>query len=552
MAHTTDIKFEACSVDIDPLSTADAVVKHDPKNPDVRLFEERGKTNDRKALTPHTIFAAEACFTKGQLYLNPKNPPIGLSSFTSQFVQDGAAFETRLEDEPALWTTKFNKASGYMLDSSVPQTNIGKFYSGIKAFEPTIQAEVLNILRQAAKQPTPVILLQVPLAISEEQAMQLFGSTQAARGIVDVALWTGHTWVLGEIKRTENTMVQYCMQTEFYCKVLSLLLPECPIHSHTFVITCSPGFTYSKWETKERNNLALKNLNVEMVERESIAFRLDQALVKLLKPTQRVHEDAFQPKCVECEFRSICYTRQICGPTTDIGLLSFNESTIRRLKAAGIHTVEELLLRGKNDHLIQDVCFGELSTELWLKRAKITKQIGGYSAWRPKPEWVENFWVACAIKEDAGSASKLDWWLPSGNYTTLPQPPYPQVIFTYTFAEKRRVLAQLYAAKATGITDKLPKVVPIQDELRRKVRFPYTAFTLNSICRMLEAIAKGQHSRDVIVAWFPDIAEELSKRSKLIPDDKIYDSRPETLAATVHALIKISQFCQEEMDASII
>lgn len=550
--HTTNVSFEAASLDIDPLLAADAVVKRDPKNPDVELLPERSKVAARDSLTPHTLFASEACFTKGQLYVNPKNPPIGLSSFTSQFVQDGKDFETKLEADPALWTHKFNQASGYALASSVPRTNIGKAYLGKDAFSPEIQTAIINTLRDASKQPTPIIFFQIPLTISEAQCLQIFGSTKTARGIMDIAIWTGHTWVLGEIKRTENTLVQYCMQTEFYCRVLMALLPATTIHSHTFVITCSPGFTYSKWETKDRNLLALKNINIEMVERASIAFRLDQALIKLLKPNQRVHNDPFQPKCIECEFRSICYTRQICGPTTDIGLMSFNESTVRRLKLAGIHTVEELLLRGKHDQLVQDICFGELSTELWLKRAKITKAIGGYSAWRPKSDWLDDFWVACAPKEDSNSASKLEWWMPCGNYPLIPPPPYPKVVFTYTFAEKRRVLAQFYAARSTGVADKIPQVVPIQDELRRKVRFPYTAFTLNSICRMLEAIAKGEHSRDVIVRWLPEVAKSLSDKTKLVPDAPPYPSRPETLAAIVRSLIPISQICQEETDASII
>jgi hypothetical protein len=558
MNHAVDIPFEEASLDGDhlQLEEAGAIPKRDERTPPEQLHQDRSKIDeDAQIVTPHTLFSYMSCPLKGDYHMQ-HHKALGLSAFTMQFVQDGHTFENAIEVNLNRWIPKFNRSFGCSLATNVPRLNCLEGVARTKMFDPQTLLNAGKYIRTITQSSYPSILTQVPLRLDRETSNRVFGIDKLTRGLLDVAVWTGATWVLGEVKRTENALIHYCIQTEFYCQMWKSTLPDIPLHTQTFLVTCSPGFAFSNWETSEHRKMSLSNLIVEVVDRELIREPLKENLhmVKAFSGEPNAGCGLFQLRCVECAFRYRCYPRFLTPGKTDIGLLPMSEAAAQRLKASGIDTIEALLATGIDSTVLRDVCSGDEAMKLWRGRARIVQKLGGYSAWRPLPEWRESFWTACSPSEDCKDSSTIRWWTAQGETLDVPLAPYPSVIFTYTQADKRRAFALLTKARRARGEDPYagPPIIALHGELRSLVRFPYWAFTLESVGALLEEVAKGSHASESVRKWLEKAVPFINQGSKKLPPEKEYTSRMAALATIVKSLIQISDLCKEENDVSSI
>lgn len=533
-----------------------AIVRRNQKTANQWDFEvdvEKEAGQGERAVTPHHLFAYTSCRLKGDFAIM-RVGKLGLSSWTQRFVEDGRQFESVvIEGAPDYWLRKFNKLFGCNLNvNQLQRQNVSRVFhlSRMKMYTEENQKKVREHIRAISCTPVPFVLTQIPLCISTEQAQKLFDIQLPMRGILDVAIWTGHCWILGEVKCTERALTNYCIQVEFYCRLWESIFPQLALHDRAFLITCLPGFAFSLWETEKRRKLALANLVLEAIERQMLKIPFEENLQKVREFENKPNLGCrlFQARCVECEFRCNCYP-VFLGETTDIGLLPLTEAAVRRLKEEGCETIEQLLEQGEKNQVLKDVCSGTESINLWLRRASLVRQYGGYSGWRPLPEWRDNFWVAGNPTEYVEDKNKTRWWTPAGETQECPMGPYPKVIFTYTGAEKRRI----HILISNAIHDRkeepkdAPVIIALQGELRNWVHFPYGAFTIKSVCALLEGITTGKHAREMLKEWLVSTRAHLNKQ--VLPDDAMDGTRLEAIARLAKALMDISDLCREEHHA---
>lgn len=532
----------------------DAILRHSDRKP---AFDpgigEGAVVAQESTVSPHTLFSFATCKLKGAYHMQ-RVTQVGLSKFAERFVRDGQSFENTLIQNLSKWLPKFNELFKTNLNAeelTVTQCNKNDADKTLRPVSEEALACSTKHIIEASKRPYPAILTQVSLRIDRVQAKQLFGFDKTLQGVVDLAIWTGSRWVLGDIKRTETALIQYCIQVEFYCRMWEVLFSSAVLDKHGFLVTCSPGFVYSESETKKSRATALENVLVEKLERELIepSFQENLALAGNFCGKVNLRDRVFNLSCVECGFRHKCYADMFAQPGNDIGFLPLSEAHLVRLRSEGVNTVEELIQKGTNYEVLQDICINDQSAELWLKRARIVTILGGYCSWRPLPIWSSNFWVAALSSEEPQGERKLGWTTHAMTdfYAEVPAEPYPAVIFTYTQAEKRWVQAEWSKAREhRPDMPKLPTIVVLQDEVREHVRFPLTSFTLDATGVLLREVADGKHSKAVVMAWVDKANIAINSKSKKFPDETIFTKRVIGVWYLVDALFRISRRCQEE------
>jgi len=483
--------------------------------------DEFSEARTGRAVSASLLQSYDTCSQKG-VYHRGGEQTISPTKFTSDFMLSGVVFEAHAVKRLHSWVGRIEEAMGIECPVAA-HTDLR--YDDLT---PHKRREVAYAAIRACQRGTPAVFFGVPLFLSaDDSKLVIQEGAVPFEGEIDLLLWTGTYWVIGDIKCSETGRASYANQVTLYARAFRAIFPELPLYEYGFIAHCAPGFLFALKSSADSRERALAAIVVERVSFRNFENGLDVLIDKFW------HDDgipAFSQHCIECGYRHKCYSNMIVdNDKTPISLFPVSKDEARALRE-GEHggacylTVEDLLEDFKAG-VIPPALRGivtETSLPYFIGRAEATIAWRGYSAmrlpasladgfitgaWEPPDDDDEKnkFFVTAVIRgrkitvpiEEATEEWRRSIFLSDG----------PDFLLTYD------ARAQLFAAlklaelwpdvdEADGLTTKrFPRNHgDLLGLIREFTHIPFTSLTLAEIYHFLRE-AHQSNFKDALLMW---------------------------------------------------
>lgn len=490
----------------------------------------------------HSILQAfGSCQLKGSMLVRG-NPSLQPTSFAQDHMQSGTRFETEAMDSFHLWHHKLSDCRVICPCLQPEQLEGNTYREQEKYFESQLQT----------LQPgQPRLFLQVPLHLPDGLSVSGIPGIRL-EGVMDVLIWTGDSWVIGDTKCAETAQTSYGNQVTLYAKIWQAKYPSQPLHPIGFIAHCSPGNLYSVHSSATARLRALRNMTVTPIEYALYEKSLQQAFASYLEPCTT---PSFKSHCIECQFRYNCYRQLILdAPVTDISFfpnLAPSDITILREKRIG--TVEELLRlleAGQGHELVNSS--SEMTPYLRGRAEAVIRFKGFSSLTLPDDMLDQGIFVAYSAADKVNMVGALnrqtrqsvrlplthvheEWFL---EHLGVKEPRY---VISYTPQE-----ANCAYHIENGIMPSLKgQRVSILELLRDDVHLPFPSYGLPEVSQLLDQTVQQGTSKG-IRAWFDRICMEDPEEKKYQIEGLPKSDNLSYLEMTVHNLLLFGEQCRQE------
>lgn len=498
-----------------------------------------------KYLSHSLLTAFSSCQLKGH-YTYTNEARLEPTRFAEEHMSGGIVFEREATQAISQWLKRISNA-----------VNTKCFYS--KPINLSNDELIISEAIASVVAGVPQIFEQVPLKSDVEQGLAISGIAKPIMGIIDLLIWTGNVWVIGDIKCAESAKTAYGNQVTLYSVLWKLLYPDQPLHPIGFIAHCSPGQLYQIASSDTAKARAIENIMVQPIVYELFVNNLKEAFSIVKHPS---NERVFTSLCVECAFRYDCYIHFFTSPTTDISLFpDLAQSDIAALKEEGIDTVEKLVDIFKTSKLPETFKITHTPEHIpYLQgRAEIVVAYKGFCSAKLESDVLENCALVCYSEEDKCQIiSVLD-----ANFKSF-RIPLKEVTEAWFKAHIGNTPKYIIAYRPTdancvyhiegGKMEKIKAVrISMLELLRDSVHLPFSSYSLSEAAYSLEAAANKALPKYIIENWTMRInnVDSRSSKSKAVDVQKMpITPLPDAsaialLELAVHSLVRFSTICRE-------
>ena len=477
-------------------------------------------------LTATTVASAEQCALRA-VYSTLRQDKLPPSPHAVGIMSDGIQFEATLLKKPHLthWIKALNHALA-SIPSTTPATTLPETLPPTPC--PDLrQTDTTDAAAYIARVHTSLQTLLQPLIENHSTPRLFHEPTLACQGDndslliarPDLLLWSGTTWIVGDIKCSESAKSYHGIQVNHGLAILQAILsssdtyePLRSYHSHGFIVHCSPGYRYSKATSEYRKETCLSGVQVTTFPIEALRAQHQSHLRTLANvaagdiPTYEANA-VFSGICNECEFRAHCLPRFL--QKSDISLFPFAKAEIQAIRQLGIQDLPTLCQALQPDHPTLHspltAILGEspiLLHNIRRKATQVTEQ-RGYHTFRIPSALAKNplFFASANGKHRFLDAKGTSVQLPG----TTDVARFTSVI-TYTEAEYFQALSHVRLQPHPIPSDflDLPPFILI-DRLVEKLHYPIPSYTL----RPLAAWCRSYSSNPANPPGFQSLNEPL-------------------------------------------
>lgn len=522
-------------------------------------FEDDFSGRPVKALSASLLQSYDTCPKKGKLQ-HAGADKLQPTAFTATLIDSGNEFERRAVDALADWlpaveeaiqlTCPFMTPAAYRFDRELPIS------------------ERLEHLRQViteASKTSGAILTNVPLMLDGPEAKEITKSCDVPfEGEIDVLIWTGEVWVIGDIKCSESGRASYANQITLYYCVWSLIFPGQPIHPVGFIAHCSRGQVYNRESSSEVRLRALRGIQIKAVRYRSFQNSLHKLIAEYWSEGGVA---SFRPHCIECGFRHRCYSEMVLdGEGTHISLFPATKDEIDALRDGEdgdkpYPTIEALL---------EDLRRGEIPTALLgtvnektlhyvIGRAEAAIRWHGFSslrwdadfednyivgAWEPAPKDEKRVFYVTA-KHPGGTATvpieeATDSWR-MALYGNAAKPAYFIGYDTRGTSYGSYFLRDRWPAAKDGRAP--AQEIALLDIIRDYLHVPFTSLSLPEIFLFLREVETGD-CRSAISKWRERVTKA-ENNIRTVVADPVEMKHSEMLSSIVRGISVINEGCKE-------
>lgn len=462
---------------------------------------------DRKKgsiISSQTFQAAGVCTVKaqGMLYETDALPS---SEFSKENQKQGHIFESKVFKISRYWVPKINKVFDLELPFNIPIVDCS-----IAASKRHTSNDLIKMSIEKTKKLLldhigggPVIFRQVAL-----------GNTDFY-GKADMVIYTGgslNSFIVGDIKRSENVLKVYGIQLFFYRDLLINALAElldedkettvALVRKEGVILHYARGYTFSTNSSLRDQDRCFQHLLVENLELPLLDKDFDLLIENLLENTSNAPEwekCSFTYHCIECSFRNTCYPIML-NNGTDISLVPMDGSLLENLKSHGINTAEELAKMPPTDRLLIDLLEKKELVEALLERAKIATHLKGFSDWSFQPGWLESAWFF--VRFFNGTTYEERWQDPEGEHTAgFPDCPEIRLVVVLTEHERKHVISEVLKYLGQEAARKL-QVITLMEDIHNYVHLPLPSYSITSLALFFNTIREGESPKETILNWF--------------------------------------------------
>jgi len=502
---------------------------------------ESHRTLQSSTLNHSILQAFGSCQLKGSMLVGG-NPSLQPTSFAQDHMQSGTRFETDAMDHFRLWYHKLFDC-GVTCPCLPPERLEGNTYRD--------QERYFESCLAAIQMGQPRIFLQVPLHLPDGHTISGIPGIRL-EGVIDVLIWTGEVWVIGDTKCAETAQTSYGNQVTLYAKIWRAKYPEQPLHPVGFIAHCSPGNLYSVHSSTTARLRALRNIVVTPIKYALYEKSLQQAFASYLTPCVK---PSFKSHCIECQFRYHCYRQLILeAPVTDISFFpNLSPSDIAILRESKVDTVEELLRRFESGQGFELVNSSAEMLPYLRGRAEAVIRFKGFSSLTlPEDMFEQGVFVAYSSTDKANMVGVLnrqtrqavrlplthvheDWFV---EHLGIREPRY---VISYTPQE-----ANCAYHIENGILPRLKgQRVSVLEVLRDDVHLPFPSYGLPEVAHLLDKTVQ-QGTGEGIQAWFNRICLEDPEETKYQIEGLPKSDNLSYLEMTVHNLLLFGEQCRLE------
>jgi hypothetical protein len=490
----------------------------------------------------HSILQAfGSCQLKGSMLVGG-NPSLQPTTFAQDHMQSGTRFETDAMDHFHLWHHKLGECG--LSCPCLPYEHLdGNTYRE--------QEKYFESCLGTIEQGKPRIFVQVPLHLPDGERIAGIKEIHL-EGVIDVLIWTGEVWVIGDTKCAETAQTSYGNQVTLYSKIWQSKFPEQALHPKGFIAHCSPGNLYSVHASPTSRLRALRNIVITPIQYDLYEKSLQQAFANYLSPCTK---PTFKAHCIECQFRYHCYRQMILqAECTDISFFpNLSPSDIVILRENGVDTVEALLARFESGQGYELVNSSPDMLPYLRGRAEAVIRFKGFSSLTlPEDMLEQGVFVAYNPAEKTNMVGALsrqsrrsvrlplahvheDWFV---EHLGIKEPRY---VISYTPQE-----ANCAYHIENGILPSLKgQRVSVLELLRDDVHLPFPSYGLPEVAHLLDRTIQ-QGTREGIRAWFERICMEDPEETKYQIEGLPKADNLAYLEMTVHNLLLFGEQCRLE------
>lgn len=330
-------------------------------------------------------------------------------------------------------------------------------------------------------------------------------------GIIDLLLWTGEEYMVGEVKLTSAVKEQTAFQLRFYHEFLSQNR-KLKLSQKSFILHCRHGWIYNRKQSAKHCKQCIENT-------ELLPFDLDlklEAYLRLFQEITQAEKETYPgakvlcanaklvAACWECQYRNHCHQTffaQAENPLVETA--GFGDSELDVFKSLEIKTCQEALealpqlqeIHEEHEDLINSL----------RRRLEKTIELGGYSEWNPPPNKAGKtfpntkilFYSQISVKEEGKltpdgkpSYKKVVKWSlgPNGPISSeIPEEGEIRTIVAFTAYEFRQAKEAWKDRPKEKKLDR-PSSILLENEITKRVWFPFPSLTLEGITSCLKGI----------------------------------------------------------------
>jgi len=408
-----------------------------------------------------------------------------LSPFAIQKTADGDEFEKRIIQAKQIWE-RLIRSKIKVNPGTIELFERENYGYDVKRKDPVKESKMQKAFIESwldEHPEKPALFCQV--RIREDDEENVFS------GIVDMALWTGTNWYLGEIKSTTQPKSATALQLKHYRNIWANWAPNGDTTSEeVFIIHPQTGWQFQSKEAPTRQRKCIEASKITTFplslakETHAEAMNQLQELHEMQEPPANITCSPINQECPECLYRISCYRRfakdsqHEKGPHVSAAGLDQAEQDWLRDEWNITRTEEALDLLPKLGMIHEDnpILIDELREKL--ERARM---LYGNFAWAaPKtsltpvffggrksakhPEWI----VGCE-----GEPSQTPDLKSLGDF----------ILVAFTQNEVRQAYGKLFDQKITP-----KKFVCLQDDLEDETIMPFKNRSLRGILQTFEGI----------------------------------------------------------------
>jgi len=490
----------------------------------------------------HSILQAfGSCQLKGTLLVG-NNPALHPTTFAQAHMRSGTRFETEAVANFALWHDKLSTC-GISCPCLPAET--------LEGYSHREQEASFDIQLKTIKTGEPRLFVQVPVRLANGEKISGIPGI-ALEGVIDVLIWTGEKWLIGDTKCAESAQTSYGNQVSLYAKIWESKFPDQPLHPVGFIAHCGEGNLFSLHASTSARHRALRNMTVTPIEYSLYEISLRQAFAHYNAPCP---EPSFKPHCIECQFRYHCYRQMLLERTsTNISFFpNLGTSDVVLLRNDGVDTVEELLKRFEQG-TGHDLVGSSADMLPYLRgRAEAVIRFKGFSSLvLPEDMLDQSAFVAYSPEEETNMVGVID------RLTRQPvRTPLTKVSEEW-FAQHLGARNPGYVVSYTpheancayhiegGVLNRLRgRRVAVLELLRDDVHLPFPSYGLPEVAKLLEYTVNLDTATG-IRAWHNRIQMEDPEEKKFRVKGLTGTDQLSYLEMTVYALLKFGEMCRKE------
>lgn len=508
--------------------------------------EDVGSDTSHKYLSHSLLTAFSTCQLKGS-YTYANEPRLEPTKFAEEHMTGGNIFESEAINALAQWIKRISTAVRKKCIYNLPE-RLGE------------SAEVTSKAITAVTTGNPQIFVNVSLNSSVVQGESISGIRgKAVMGIIDLLLWTGDVWIIGDIKCSESARTSYGNQVTLYATLWKLLYPTQPLYPVGFIAHCTPGQLYQIASSDTAKARAVANIMVQPIVYDLFANNLKEAFSTIQDPS---HERVFTSLCIECGFRYDCYPNFLSNTSTDISLFpDLEQSDIKLLKKQGIDTVEKLVTLLNKSQLPEalEITYKQEHIPYLLGRAEVVIEYKGFCSAKLDSDVLDSCALVCySEKSKSQIISVIDVNLTSKR---IPLKDVTEEWFQqhlgafpkYIIAYRPNDANCVYHIEG-GKLEKIKAVrISLLELLRDYVHLPFSSYSLSEAAYSLQAVAIKELPKFLLENWSEriDSVDSRSTILKLVDVQKMA-IRPlpnvsaiSLLELAVYSLVEFSAICRK-------
>lgn len=480
----------------DPNNFHDPVVfeKQDEQTKAPLVIQSRKRSISASILADFSV-----CPLKGEQRLR-KTKVLAPSQFTREILVSGEQYETELVlKNSQIWRSLLRK--NYPEIKSDPGL-IDLTEEKNKRNQITSQNHIKRITKDI-ENSGPLLFYQIQLWEENEEKYE---NDLAQNGIVDLALWTGEHWILGEIKTSSKPEKGAALQLHFYREIWEKVMPHGDkISPEIFIIHCKQGFVYEAFSThtKQKESIEASQLTkFKLKHSDRIYLKIKESKEKALEKIRKgispdyQTEAQFQTNCIECAYRSNCYESFSQEPAQGgyhLDKSGLPDSDVQLLKENyGFTTIKETLGKLETLHELHDnntYRIKALETQL-----KWADQKGGYSSWiapTKKSGVTKNDYQQNEIYFFTKYTKSMAWAI-----GTQGLPSYDNQIPDYQKTPPQFIIVVYTAQEANWAKQNIPKtigsqsyqIITLEQDIQKYTHWPYPNYTLKAVSDTLQQL----------------------------------------------------------------